>query len=157
MQIFRLRAQKPAIHLCAMTKTDLWLFCMALSNASWTAASLLASSADVASSRISSLGSLTRARAKAMRCRCPPDSNPSLTCTYAQKLTVLHASSLNEACACKQLISLCLHGRGTPTFMQQQPAISHEDKRSKLHPRVADLLSSLLNHGPDHQYTPSVQ
>ena len=74
-------------HLCAMTRTDRWLFFMARSSASCTAASLLASKAEVASSRISSLGSRTRALARAIRCLCPPDNRPSLTCTHNKMLT----------------------------------------------------------------------
>ena len=72
--------------LCAMTRTDRWLFFMARSSASCTAASLLASKAEVASSRISSLGSRTRALARAIRCLCPPDNRPSLTCTQSVTL-----------------------------------------------------------------------
>lgn len=44
--------------------------------ASWTCRSLSRSSEAVASSRITTGASLTRARAMAMRCRCPPDRLP---------------------------------------------------------------------------------
>lgn len=58
--------------------TYLWAITMvvrpllALSSASWTTASLCKSRADVASSRRSNRGSLTRARAMAIRCFWPP-------------------------------------------------------------------------------------
>ncbi len=43
------------------------------SRASWIRRSVSVSTLEVASSRISTRGSLSRARAMAMRCFCPPD------------------------------------------------------------------------------------
>mmetsp|Transcript_44092 Transcript_44092/g.138558 ORF Transcript_44092/g.138558 Transcript_44092/m.138558 type:complete len:99 (+) Transcript_44092:30-326(+) len=57
---------------CAMTMTVILPCWIMLSIAACTVASLSASSADVASSRSSTLGRRTSARAMAMRCFCPP-------------------------------------------------------------------------------------
>lgn len=50
--------------------------CRALSNAACTTLSLSLSSAEVASSKINTFGSRTKARAIAIRCFCPPDKLP---------------------------------------------------------------------------------
>ena len=49
-------------------------FSETLSNAAWTARSLCESSAAVASSSTRMRGCLTTARARAIRCFCPPES-----------------------------------------------------------------------------------
>mmetsp|Transcript_45315 Transcript_45315/g.87177 ORF Transcript_45315/g.87177 Transcript_45315/m.87177 type:complete len:80 (-) Transcript_45315:634-873(-) len=61
------------------------------SKAAWTAASEAASRADVASSNTKMGGSLTIARAIAMRCFCPPES-----CTPFSPTWVLYLSG--KAC-----------------------------------------------------------
>lgn len=65
-------APRMVLRRCAMSSTV--RPAAARSSASCTARSACASSALVASSRISTAGSLSRARAMAMRCFCPPDS-----------------------------------------------------------------------------------
>mmetsp|Transcript_12620 Transcript_12620/g.29946 ORF Transcript_12620/g.29946 Transcript_12620/m.29946 type:complete len:94 (-) Transcript_12620:564-845(-) len=75
-------ALRIVVNLCAMMIVVRLCSCSKLSRASWTTLSDSESSADVASSRIRTLGFAMSTRAIAIRCFCPPETAEPLSPTW---------------------------------------------------------------------------
>ncbi len=72
----------------------------------WIAASVTGSTADVASSNTRTLGSVSRALARAIRCRCPPESDmPRSPTTVSYPSGSRSMNSVASAAAAAALIS----------------------------------------------------
>lgn len=101
---------------------------------SWIAASVTVSIADVASSRISTRGSVSRARASPSRCRCPPDSvspRSPTSVAYPSGSARMNSSASAARAAAKTSSSLA---SGRPYAMLSRTEVENRNASSKTTP-----------------------